>query len=72
MSPIRPAAAVGLCWGGRLAERTHLLPPWRRLRLHGGPRGSRRPGVREHVVSAAATPLRGKQVRQDEISGGAV
>jgi len=30
------------------------------------------PGVREHVVSAAATPLCGEQARQEEISGGAV
>jgi hypothetical protein len=34
---------LGCAGGGRLAVRTHLLPPWRRLRLHGGPRGDRRP-----------------------------
>jgi hypothetical protein len=33
---------LGCAGGGRLAVRTHLLPPWRRLRLH-GPRGDRRP-----------------------------
>jgi hypothetical protein len=46
---------LGRAGGERLAARAHLLPPWRRLRLHGGPRGDRKPSL---SIPHVAVPTR--------------
>ncbi len=71
--------ASGRGWaglGGRLAVRTHLLPPWRRLRLHGGPRNPDSPaswtkgGVPGARSSAQAAPGAALASRPDPPSFG--